>query len=283
MSSNERKRRKPIKLNSDAFPKNSAGILENKIFAKSEIHDMIRYEDLQIDKDLIYFKEISKTNLGEIVKLHREWFPVDYTNEFFLNLFSKGTNKIANHIIAIGAFYKVNEKEFIVGSILCELKNENNFYNSTRIRVKKQSCFDKIFKSYEFCYIMTIGVIDECRKFGLGTKLLNEVISDIKERRKKCMAIYLHVIEYNEIAIRFYIKNEFIECNKMRNYYYINETYFHGKVLCRLFTENVDRQIVKESMSNLDEPDPDSNFQFLGIGVVLIVFLIFLLTIYLSR
>lgn len=280
MQSTEKKRRKPIKLNSDAFPKNSAGVLENKIFAKSEIHDLIRYEDLQINKDLIYFREISKTNLGEVVKLHREWFPVEYTNEFFLNLFQKGSNKIANNIIAIGAFYKVGEKEFIVGAVLCEMKNEKTFYNSTKIRVKKDSCMEKIFKSYEFCYIMTIGVIDECRKLGLGTLLLNEVISIVKSKRKKCMAIYLHVIEYNEVAIRFYIKNDFVECNKIRNYYFINNTYFHGRVLCRMFTDKIVRQIVKESMSNLDEPDQDSGLQLVLIIMIFVVSLVTLALIF---
>ena len=274
MSNSEKKKRKPIKLNSDAFPKNSAGILENKIFAKSEIHDMIRYEDLLIDKEMIYFRELSKNNLGEIVKLHREWFPVEYTNEFFLNLFQKGSNKIANHILAFGAFYKVADKEYIVGSILCEIKSEKNFFKSTRIQFKKRSLCEKLFNYHEFCYIMTIGIIDECRNTGLGSRLLNEVITFLKEKRKKCKAIYLHVIEYNTVAIRFYLKNEFMECNNIRNYYFINQTYFHGKVLCKLFSKDIDRENVKESISNLAEPDSESNYILYLMVIFIIVILI---------
>lgn len=255
MSHTENKKRKRIKLNSDAFPKNCAGILEDKIFALSEIHDKIKYEDLHIDKDKVFIKELTKTNLVEIVKLHREWFPVDYTDEFFLNMFSKNTNKVASNIIALGAFTQIEDKEYILGSIFCEIKNEKNFYSSTKIIINKKTLCDKIFNFYEYCYIMTIGVIDECRNIGLGSKLLNEVISTLHTKRKKCLAIYLHVIEYNTVAIRFYLKNEFIECNNIRNYYFLNKTYFQGKVLCKLFSNDIAKINVKESISNLDEPD----------------------------
>jgi ribosomal protein S18 acetylase RimI-like enzyme len=260
MNSIDKKKKKKIKLNSDAFPKNIAGILEDKIFAVSDIHNKIRYENLKIEKESIYYKELTKNDISEIVKLHREWFPVEYTKEFYLDLFVENSIKIRKNIIAIGAFIKVEEKEYIIGSILCELKNEKNFYNATKIKINQKSICEKIFDLYEFCYIMTIGIIDECRNLGLGSKLLNEVINTIKTKRKKCMAIYLHVIEYNSVAIRFYLKNEFIECNNIRNYYYINKTYFNGKVLCKLFSNNNEEIKLKETISYLDEPDSDPNF-----------------------
>ena len=259
MSQVEKRKRKRIKLNSDAFPKNNAGILEDKIFALSEIHDKIKYEDIHIDKDQVYIKELTKSHLGEIVKLHREWFPVDYTDEFFLNMFSRNSAKVAANIIALGAFIQIEEKEYILGSIFCEIKNEKNFYSSTKLKINNKTFCDKIFNFYEYCYIMTIGVIDECRNIGLGSKLLNEVISFIQTKRKKCLAIYLHVIEYNTVAIRFYLKNEFVECNNIRNYYFLNQTYFQGKVLCKIFSNDIVKISVKESISNLDEPDSTSS------------------------
>lgn len=263
----EKRKKKRIKLNSDAFPKNFTGKLENKIYALSDIHEKIKYEELAIDKDQIYFKELTKYNLTEIVKLHREWFPVEYTNEFFLNLFARGSNYLANHIIGLGAFLEVDKKEYIIGSILCEIKSEKNFYNSTKIKITKKSICQKLFSSYEFCYIMTIGVIDEYRNMGLGSKLLNQVISIIQEKRKRCMAIYLHVIEYNTSAIRFYLKNEFIECNNIRNYYYINQIYYHGKVLCKMFSNEIEQEKnVSESISNLAEPELGPNFLYTAIN-----------------
>lgn len=268
----DKKKRKKIKLNSDAYPKNMAGLLEEKIYAISEIHEKIRYEDLHIEKENIYFKELTKKNLSDIVKLHKEWFPLEYTNEFYLDLFVKGSERLSKKILALCAFVKVKDKEYIIGSILCEIKSEKNFYNSTKIIIQKKSICDKIFNSYEFCYIMTIGIIDECRNLGLGSKLLNEVISNIKNTRKRCLAIYLHVIEYNTAAIRFYLKNEFIECNNIRNYYFINQTYFQGKVLCKLFSNDIQNIKVHESISNLDEPDSSQNLLYTLINGVVSIF-----------
>ena len=47
------------------------------------------------------------------------------------------------------------------------------------------------------CYIMTIGVIDECRKMGLGTQLLNATIEVVERDFADCVCIWLHVIDYN--------------------------------------------------------------------------------------
>jgi len=64
-------------------------------------------------------------------------------------------------------------------------------------------------KEYLGAYIMTIGVVDECRRLGLGTMLLNEVTKVINQSWSHCEIIYLHVVDYNEAAIRFYEKNNF--------------------------------------------------------------------------
>jgi ribosomal protein S18 acetylase RimI-like enzyme len=54
-------------------------------------------------------------------------------------------------------------------------------------------------------YIMTIGVVDECRRLGLGTQLLNKAIQVLKKYWSACEILYLHVVDYNESAIRFYL------------------------------------------------------------------------------
>jgi len=52
---------------------------------------------------------------------------------------------------------------------------------------------------------MTIGVVDECRRLGLGTQLLNKAIQVLKKYWSACEILYLHVVDYNESAIRFYL------------------------------------------------------------------------------
>ena len=54
------------------------------------------------------------------------------------------------------------------------------------------------------CYIMTLGVIDECRKLGLGTLLIEETFQIVRTKYPMVQFLYLHVVDYNEAAIRFY-------------------------------------------------------------------------------
>ena len=58
---------------------------------------------------------------------------------------------------------------------------------------------------------MTIGVIDECRQLGLGTLLIDLTFEIVKEKYPLVQFVYLHVVDYNDAAIRFYIeKNGFV-------------------------------------------------------------------------
>ena len=54
------------------------------------------------------------------------------------------------------------------------------------------------------CYIMTLGVIDECRTLGLGTRLLQELLQYLETFYPQCEMLYLHVVDYNAAAIKFY-------------------------------------------------------------------------------
>ena len=56
---------------------------------------------------------------------------------------------------------------------------------------------------------MTIGVIDEVRKLGIGTRLLSSITEHVERYHSSVEAIYLHVIIYNHSALKFYDKNGF--------------------------------------------------------------------------
>ena len=80
---------------------------------------------------------------------------------------------------------------------------------------------------------MTIGVIDECRQIGLGTKMLNYTIGLLEQKFKQCITIWLHVIDYNESAINFYLKNNFTKFRRLKNHYYIDEKDYDAYLLYR--------------------------------------------------
>jgi len=55
---------------------------------------------------------------------------------------------------------------------------------------------------------MTLGVIDEFRKYGVA-KLLIEYLFKIVAKYDFIKLILLHVVSYNEAAIKFYNKMKF--------------------------------------------------------------------------
>ncbi|KAL7543792.1 hypothetical protein ACHAXR_013171 [Thalassiosira sp. AJA248-18] len=86
-------------------------------------------------------------------------------------------------------------------------------------------------------YIMTLGTTREFRRCGLGSILVNRVV-DMVEDREECGALYLHVITYNEGAIRLYERLRFSKVKDIKDYYSINSVnydcylyarYFHGE------------------------------------------------------
>ena len=73
---------------------------------------------------------------------------------------------------------------------------------------------------------MTIGVIDECRQLGLGTLLIDLTFEIVKEKYPPVQFVYLHVVDYNDAAIRFYIeKNGFVNFKCEKDHYNILDEY----------------------------------------------------------
>lgn len=77
---------------------------------------------------------------------------------------------------------------------------------------------------------MTLGVIDEFRKKGIGKILIDRLYEECQQY-SEIKFIYLHVISYNEAAIRFYEKNAFKLLETIDNYYHIENNTYQAKVL----------------------------------------------------
>ncbi len=81
-------------------------------------------------------------------------------------------------LVLIGCVYSKVETE--------NTRNESIIARTDEPRWNKQSWLDRtreffacgnlILSQRSACYIMTIGVIDECRKLGLGTQMINYTI-----------------------------------------------------------------------------------------------------------
>lgn len=161
-------------------------------------------------------------------------------------------------------FQKSKEKKkktvFLIGFLFLSIKKESFFINqvnkSRDYFQLERTCLEKCLYPYYFAYINTLGVIDEFRKTGIGTCLLSKtytllesslsiqsdndvIVSTIKKSiRQRLYGIYIHVIDYNSTAIKFYYQNGYSEVCEVNDYYNLKGKFFKGKV----FYKRIDKE-----------------------------------------
>jgi len=139
------------------------------------------------------------------MKLHHEWFPLNYDNEFY-------ESAVTGKVISWAALDESKPAgKQIIGIITGNITND-------------YLCHDKDLLSYSFwtqriMYIMTLGVVKKYRKVGIGKLLITRL--ELYALQRNCSCIYLHVANYNTEAIKFYEKIGFTSIRKIANYYKI--------------------------------------------------------------
>jgi ribosomal protein S18 acetylase RimI-like enzyme len=214
-------KKKTKKLFSDAFPEKLGQKLRPKIH--SNIHNKINPKEIDLGK--ISYRRLQIHDLPEVMNLHREWFPIEYTEQYFKDIIDNKNNSY----ISIAATYLLNNnEENILGLILAECKEERHYNSQVPEGLRKTSWINN---KYKYIYIMTLGVVDECRGIGFAGLLLNKLITEV--RKVNSAVLYLHVVDYNTTAIKYYLKNGFIEASLIKNYYHIKDDVYDTKVMVR--------------------------------------------------
>lgn len=185
--------------------------------------------------------------------MHSEWFPLNYPDKFYDTILTK------KNVIPIGCFIKLivpteeggeQEQEVILGSIISRVKEQKQditeIHEHYLRESQKQTMFQylvsfisckSMFQKQEIldiqgCYIMTLGVIDEVRKIGLGTMLLQQTYTKVAQSYPECEIIYLHVVDYNKSAINFYTsKNNFKVMKREIDHYVIFDEEYDALLL----------------------------------------------------
>lgn len=268
------KKKKKIKLTSEAFPKNELGELK-KINSIARIHEILIKRNIVIDKAKIVYKEITECESQDLYDLHKEWFPINYSKEFFErvlmkklpdlkvnnvyeecknennknncknnnnnnnNYESQSCGNLFNQTETLGAFILIDSNLYLIGCITCEIHSEKEFIfntNSNLIYNSNSVNYYNIFDNkIKFAYIMTLGVINEARRMNISTELIHKMQYKLALKYKNMSGYYLHVIEYNKNAIKFYEKNDFINQRKWDNYYNIKDKIYSSYVFYKLF------------------------------------------------
>ena len=167
------------------------------------------------------YRPVQPNDLNELKQLHELFFPLSYSDAFY-NRAVKGIGIHGKRLYSIIVIDNIiNENNIIipkmVGFVLAQFINvldcgdESLYYHS----------LFQIPKHNKVCYILTIGIIETYRKHGIATYLIKQVIQYAKSN-SKCGCVYLHVIDYNKVAMQFYENNNFIKLRYIEEFYTIH-------------------------------------------------------------
>ena len=134
----------------------------------------------------ILFGPINRNNYNNLKQLNNMTLPVRYQDGFYIRIY---------HGVRFGRFAYYND--IIVGAISW-----------------KYDTYDGV----NSIYLMTISVLDEYRRYNIGSKLLQEMIR-IHRDVKEVAYVNLHVQISNTVALKFYEKNNFEKVKLVENYY----------------------------------------------------------------
>ena len=248
---------KEILLYSESYPLSEK---KERVHPKaiSPVHKLLKGKKL--DQDKIYYKPLGPEHYEEVQNLHKEWFPVEYPKEIFDRslLYNQGG------YIAQGAFYFLEEenKEVILGLIITEWRGvDKNFafmvnknviddiYKALNYEEEVQLYLSKR-KYYFINYIVSIGVIDECRKMNIGTNLLKYVFNYCIYF-PLCTGVYLHVISDNNIAKKFYEKLGMNNSGYLPHYYDIDGKKYASNVYVKIYTKDEKNNMRKKQREML--------------------------------
>ncbi|OBS70708.1 hypothetical protein A6R68_00751 [Neotoma lepida] len=146
-------------------------------------------------------------DIDTVKHLCGDWFPIEYPDSWYRDITS---NK---KFFSLAATYR----GAIVGMIVAEIKNRTKIHKEDGDILASSFSVDT-----QVAYILSLGVVKEFRKHGIGSLLLESLKDHISTTAQDhCKAIYLHVLTTNNTAINFYENRDFKQHHYLPYYYSI--------------------------------------------------------------
>jgi len=139
---------------------------------------------------------VRRAELGDLIpvmEINLKTLPEHYSDYFYESLLAELPE----------AFIVGEIQGKLVGYIMC--KTEYGFSNFKKLGFVKKG------------HVVSVAVLDEHRRKGIGRVLVEEAINGVKS--KKCDELYLEVRCSNSDAVRLYEKMGFINKQRLKSYY----------------------------------------------------------------
>ncbi len=174
----------------------------------STAHEQIRRLKTPILVPDLYYRRIVHRDLPDFKDLEKEWFPF-YAGDGFYEQITRPD------IVAIGCFWRprvLNGTEILLGAVMVRFEHCLVAQRYIRSFLGASRGLRQWLRAAAFCsnheaafsHVQTIGVVDEARGLGIAGELMRQVSRVAKEQGMNLIGFTLHVIEFNEAAIRCY-------------------------------------------------------------------------------
>lgn len=164
----------------------------------------------------IAYRPIGPSDLEILQQLHANLFPIRYESEFFHSVVNR------HDIISWGAVDRNRPSALsdeLIGFVTIKivLARESEITDLVRC--------DSSRSDQTLVYILTLGVVEAYRNYGIASALIREVTRYAKTI-PTCRAAYLHVISYNTPAIFLYKKMSFTCVRRLYGFYIIDGQHY---------------------------------------------------------
>ncbi|XP_027162384.1 histone acetyltransferase MCC1 [Coffea eugenioides] len=165
---------------------------------------------------VISYRPIRPSDLEVLERIHCDLFPIRYETEFFHNVVH------GRDIVSWGAVDRNRpngHSDELIGFLTARIVMAKDSEVEDLLR------FDSSKSDQTLVYILTLGVVDSYRNFGIASSLIREAIK-YAANISNCRAVYLHVISYNNPAIHLYKKMSFQCVRRLHAFYFINGQHY---------------------------------------------------------
>ncbi|KAJ3261886.1 hypothetical protein HDU77_000699 [Chytriomyces hyalinus] len=154
----------------------------------------------------VSLESVGAEHLDELKRVNEAIFPIKYNDSFYNSV-------LINRAFSLLALDSSNRPLKCMGAICCRRER-----NGQPVSIPA----DDYAPGLDYLYIMTIGVLGQYRKSGIGSALLMALIG--RATADQTVAhIQLHVQISNENALSFYLKHNFRIVSQVRDYYVFNK------------------------------------------------------------
>lgn len=202
---------------------------------RAKVHQGLSEEECRaIPLSALRFRPLQEQDYNEMVDLHTEWFPVVYDEafyaksvkgEFFTMAATYTVTRGGSSSSTNGRASPVAPEEHLLGMVTmstgCEFHSEDipHVLGADCNSLCRMPPGSSDIPCGRLAYILTLGVADGFRRRGLARELLKRSILHVDRNMPHVDAVYLHVVAYNEPAIRLYEAMKFLEVNRFSAFY----------------------------------------------------------------